>query len=462
MTHAEQDTQPDAEAVVDVVVVGTGPGGEALAGRLAEAGLQVVAVESRLVGGECPYYGCIPSKMIIRAGNTLAEAGRVGELAGTSSSTPDYRVVADRIRDEATADWDDTAAVDRLTGKGATVVRGRGRFVAVDTVEVDGRRFTARRAVVLNTGTSPAVPPIPGLADTPYWTNRDILRTREAPASLAVIGGGAIGVELAQAFSRFGSTVTVIEGAPRLLSLEEPEAGDLLAAVFAREGIGVHTGASARSVTHDGSSFTVALDDGEVTAERLLIAAGRRNNLADLGLEAIGLDPAARALDPDEHMRVAPGVYAIGDITGKGAFTHMSMYQADVAARHILGEQGVGAEYHAVPRVTFTDPEIGAVGMTEKQAREAGLAVRTAIGSVADSSRGWIHGPGNDGFLKVIMDADRGVLIGATSAGPVGGEVLSLLALAVHAAVPVSRIRQMIFAYPTFHRGIETVLADLD
>ena len=187
---------------VDAIVIGMGPGGEAIAGRLAAAGLETIGVESHLVGGECPYYGCIPSKMIIRGADVLAEGRRIPKLAGSSSVTPDYTEVADRIRDEATTDWNDQIAVDRFTGKGGILVRGHGRLIGPDTVDVDGEQFTARRAIVLNTGTSPAVPPMPGLADTPYWTNRDILKARQAPASLVVVGGGAIGLELAQGFSR--------------------------------------------------------------------------------------------------------------------------------------------------------------------------------------------------------------------------------------------------------------------
>jgi pyruvate/2-oxoglutarate dehydrogenase complex dihydrolipoamide dehydrogenase (E3) component len=321
--------------------------------------------------------------------------------------------------------------------------------------------FRARKGIVINTGTEPAIPPIPGLAGTPYWTNREAVQAEQPPRSLVVLGGGAIGAELAQAFARFGTEVTVIEAAPRLLPFEEPEACSLLERVFMSEGIKVCMSAPAERVGHNGSRFTVHLGDGAVTAERLLVATGRRTDLAALGVAAIGLDPSARSIATDGRMRAADGVWAIGDITGKGAFTHVSMYQADIAVRDILGQGGAQADYRAVPRVTFTDPEIGSVGLSTSQAREAGLRVRTGISQLPYSARGWIHKAGNDGFIKVVCDADRDVLVGATSAGPCGGEVLSALAVAVRAEVPVATLRNMPYAYPTFYRAIEDALKGL-
>jgi pyruvate/2-oxoglutarate dehydrogenase complex dihydrolipoamide dehydrogenase (E3) component len=235
--------------------------------------------------------------------------------------------------------------------------------------------FTARRAVVLNSGTEPVIPPIPGLADTPYWTNREAVAATEAPESLVVIGGGAVGLELAQAFARFGSQVIVLEAARQLLPMEEPEAGGLLTQVLREEGLGVRLAAEVRSVDHSGDTFTIELADGPVRAHRLLVATGRRTDLKALGVDALGCDKGARFLEPDDRMWIADGVYAIGDVTGKGTFTHVSMYQAAIVTREILGRPGPGAAYHAVPRVTFTDPEVGAVGLTEAQAREHGLAV---------------------------------------------------------------------------------------
>jgi pyruvate/2-oxoglutarate dehydrogenase complex dihydrolipoamide dehydrogenase (E3) component len=456
-----------SERAFDVIVLGLGPGGEHVATELARAGLSVAGVEDRLVGGECPYWGCVPSKMMIRAAGLLAEGRRIPGLAGSSQVTPDWAPVATRIRAEATDNWDDTVAADRLAAAGGTLVRGHGVIAGPGRVTVvsgtgDADTLTARRGLVINSGTIPAVPPIPGLAGTPYWTNHQAIETEQVPSSLIVLGGGAIGAELTQVFARFGARVTVVEAAGQLLPLEEPEAGALLAGVFGRDGIGVRTGAPAASVRHDGHAFTVCVDGSDLRAERLLVAAGRRSDLAALGIGAIGLDESARIITVDDQMVAAPGVWAIGDVTGRGAFTHMSMYEAEIVIAAILGRPHHPAEQHAVPRVTFTDPEVGSVGLTEAHAREQLGRVRCGVSQVPASSRGWIHKAGNDGFIKLVEDAGRGVLVGATSAGPAGGEVLSMLTLAVHAAIPVQRLREMIYAYPTFHRAVQDALSQLE
>jgi pyruvate/2-oxoglutarate dehydrogenase complex dihydrolipoamide dehydrogenase (E3) component len=451
-----------SEQEFDVVVVGMGPGGEDVAEKLAEAGLSVAGIESRLVGGECPYWGCIPSKMMIRGANLLAEGRRIPGLAGESVITPDWSPVAKRIRAEATDNWDDKVAADRFIAKGGTLFRGHGTITAPGQVTVGDDVLRARRGIVLNSGTMPAIPPIPGLAGTPLWTNHEAIEAEEVPDSLIVLGGGPIGVELGQVYARFGAAVTMVEMSDRLLAVEEPESGDLLGKVFRREGIAVRTGASAVAVAHDGSQFTVTLSGGdELRGERLLVATGRRTDLAGLGIGAVGLDTGAHHVTADGHLRVAPGVWAVGDIVGKGAFTHMSMYHAGIVIADILGRPVHEAEYHAVPRVTFTDPEIGSVGLSEAIARERGLDVRVALTPLPGSTRGWIHKAGNDGFIKLVADADRGVLVGATSAGPTGGEVLSMLTLAVHAAVPVQRLSEMIYAYPTFHRAVSEAVRQL-
>ncbi|GAA1570477.1 NAD(P)/FAD-dependent oxidoreductase [Kribbella sancticallisti] len=448
---------------VDVVVIGLGVGGEEAAGRLAEAGLSVVGADPRLVGGECPYWGCIPSKMMIRAANLIAETRRVDGMAGISTIEPDWSPVAKRIREEATDNWNDQVAVDRLVKKGVSFIRERAVITGPGRVQVGDREYEASRGIVVATGTVPVIPPIDGLAGTPYWTNKEAIEAETLPASLIVLGGGAIGLELTQVFARFGVQVTVVEGLDRILAMEEPESSDLARAALEHDGVTFRTGVHATNVSHDGSGFTLALDDGStVSGEKLLVATGRRVDTKALGLDLVGIDPAARSIAVDEHVRAADGVWAVGDVTGVGAFTHNAMYQANIAVLDILGaEDAPTASYHAMPRVTFTDPEIGAVGLTEKQARDAGIDVRTGITQIPAATRGWIHKAGNEGFIKLVVDNDRGVVVGATSAGPTGGEVLSALAVAVHAAVPVHSLRQMIYAYPTFHRAIGSAIQSL-
>jgi pyruvate/2-oxoglutarate dehydrogenase complex dihydrolipoamide dehydrogenase (E3) component len=444
---------------VDVVVVGLGVGGEEVAGKLAEAGLSVVGIEPRLVGGECPYWGCVPSKMMIRAANALAEARRVEGLAGTVQVRPDWAPVARRIRQEATDSWNDQVAVDRLVGKGARFVRAAGRLAGPGRVVAGDHDFQARRGVVIATGTEPAIPPVPGLEDTPYWTNHEAIEADTLPESLIVLGGGAIGLELAQVFARFGVRVTVVEAVDRLLAFEEPESSALAEHALRADGIEVHTSAGAQRVDHSSAGFSVRLPEAMVHGDELLVSTGRRARLDALGLDTVGLDPGGRAIPTDERMRAAAGIWAVGDVTTHGSFTHLAMYHAGIVVADILGRPWPKADYRALPRVTFTDPEIGAVGLTEAQARAAGIPVRTGSTQVASTARGWIHK--GEGFIKLVADADRGVLVGATSAGPVGGEVLSALAVAVHAEVPLDRLRHMIYAYPTFHRGIEDALRDL-
>jgi len=452
-----------SEREFEVVVIGMGPGAEYVAEELAKAGVPVAAVEDRLVGGECPYWGCIPSKMMIRAANLLTEGRRISGMAGGAVISPSWAPVAKRIRDEATDDWDDKVAADRFTDLGGTLFRGHARISAPGEVTVGDDVLRATRGIVIGTGTEPAIPPIDGLAQTPYWTNHQAVETEAVPRSLLILGGGAVGTELGQVFARFGTAVTVIEETPRLLPAEEPESGELLARVFQAEDIAVNTGASAESVRHDGQEFTVTLAGGkQLRGQRLLVATGRKTDLAGLGVAAVGLDETARFIAVDDRMRAAAGVWALGDVVGEGAFTHMSMYHGRIILGELLGRPRHRAEYHAVPRVTFTDPEIGAVGMTEAQAREFhGDRIRIAVSRVPASARGWIHKAGNDGFIKLVIDSERSVLVGATSAGPTGGEVLGMLTLAVHARIPVQRLTEMIYAYPTFHRAVEDALREM-
>jgi pyruvate/2-oxoglutarate dehydrogenase complex dihydrolipoamide dehydrogenase (E3) component len=444
----------------DVVVLGLGPGGQELATELAEAGLDTVGVEMHLVGGECPFYGCTPSKLMIRAADHVAMVHRADHLAGPATVEPDWSRPAARITDEATKGWTDDANAKAVQEAGVRLVRGHGRLVAPGVVEVEGVEYEASRGVVLNTGTEPLVLPIDGLADTPYWTNRDVVQVTELPRSLVVLGGGPIGCELAQAIARFGVAVTVIEADDRLLAVEEPESSELVTRLFEAEGITVHTGVQVDRVEHDGA-FVLTAGDLRVEAERLLVAAGRNNRIRDVGLEHVGLDPDAKTVETDERMRAGDRLWAIGDITGHGRFTHVSTYQAEVAKADILGEDGPVADYRAVSRVTFTDPEIGSVGLTEEQAREQGLDVRTGFAEISGSARGWLDGDGNEGHIKLVADAGTGLLVGATTMGRTGGDLVAMLALAIHAQVPPSVVRRMHFAFPTYHGSVMTALDDL-
>jgi pyruvate/2-oxoglutarate dehydrogenase complex dihydrolipoamide dehydrogenase (E3) component len=448
---------------VDVVVLGLGPGGEYAARKLAEAGLDVVGVERALVGGECPFWGCTPSKLMVRPADLLAEVRRAPALAGPADVRPDWSLVAARIR-EANHDWTDDHHAGPLEDAGVRVVRGHGRLDGVGRVRVDTDEgevvLEAARGVVLNTGTDPARLPVEGLAETPYWTNREAMKVTEVPATLGVVGGGPNGVELAQAFARFGAQVTLLEADDRLLSAEEPEASEVVTGALRADGVEVRVGVDVERVSHDGR-FLLVVDGEELVVDQLLVAAGRSANLADIGLETVGLDAEADTVEVDDRSRAGERLWAVGDITGRGAFTHVSRYQAFVAVADLLGTDDVRAAYHAVSRVTFTDPEVGSVGLTEAEARDRGLRVAVALADVERSSRGWIHGPGTTGVVKLVSDVDRDVLVGASVVSPYGGEVVGLLVTAVHAEVPLPVLRRMHFAYPTFHRAIQVALGKL-
>jgi len=446
----------------DLIVIGMGVGGKEVAGRTAEAGMEVLGIERKLVGGECPYWGCIPSKLIVRAGNALAEADRVNRLAGRATTRPSWAPVAARVR-EATAGWDDQIAVERFQRKGGRFLRGQARIVGPRSVEVDGRRFTARRGVVLASGGEPAVPPIDGLAGVDFWTNREAIEAAALPRSLIVLGAGPVGLELAQAFHRLGTAVTLVEVGEHALPMEEPEQGAAMDEVVRAEGMTLHAGVSAVSVKPRDGGVGVWLSDGRlVEAECLLVATGRRLDLGGLGVEAAGLDPDAPAVPVDPHLRAGDGLWAVGDVTGKGAFTHVAVYQGRIAAADILGVGHQPADYTAVPRVTFTDPEVASVGLTEAQARAVVDHVRVGVAPTASSARGWIHGPGAEhGVVKLVADAARGVLVGGSVMGPAAGEVIGLLVLAIRERIPVAALRELIYPYPTFVRGVEDALRQL-
>ncbi len=447
--------------VVDVVVVGAGPAGENVAGRVADGGLTVAIVERELVGGECSYWGCIPSKTLIRPGDVLAAARRVPGAAAAASGSIDT-AAAFAWRDYMTSSGDDSGALPWLESKDIALVRGAARLVGERVVEVtrpDGTvsRLTARRAVVLATGTVAAVPPIDGLADARPWDNRAITATRSVPDRLIVLGGGAIGAEMAQAFRRLGAAeVTLLEGASRLLSREEPFAGDQVREVFEAEGIEVVTDARVVRVVRDGNpgAVTAWLDDGRwFVADEILVSVGRRPATGDLGLESVGLTPG-RPVEVDDLLR-AVGVrgewlYAVGDCNGRALLTHIGKYQARIAGDVILGKDARDeVSRDVVPRVTFTDPQVCAVGLTEAQARDRGIHVRcvsTATGGVAGATT---QGYGIAGTSFLVVEEATGLIIGATFTGPGVAELLHSATVAIVGKVPVQRLWHAVPSFPT-------------
>jgi pyruvate/2-oxoglutarate dehydrogenase complex dihydrolipoamide dehydrogenase (E3) component len=439
----------------DIIVVGLGTGGEELAGRLAMTGRDIVGIDSALVGGECAYWACIPTKMAVRAANLVAEARRVNGVADRAEVTPDWEPVASRIREHAAGGWDDSYAVARFERRGGRFVRGRGMVTGPRSVTVDGTTYRARQGIVIATGSRPRVPPIPGLREVEYWTSHEAISTPRLPSSLLILGGGAVGCEFAQIYARFGVAVTIVEAADRVLPAEEPEASAVAAAALEADGVGLRLAARAERVQKQGASVAVTLADGtELLAERLLVAVGRTPNVEGLGLESAGIETSGGAIPVDGWLRAADGIWAIGDVTGKGMFSHVALYQAGIVVTDILGERPEPADYRALPRATFMDPEIGGVGLTEAAARQAGLDVAVATKRVPATFRGWLHDTGNEGLIKLVVDRASGVLIGATSAGPSGAEVLGLLGLAIQQRTPVSDLRRLIYAFPTFHGGV--------
>ena len=455
----------------DVIVLGVGPGGEQVVGDLLNAGLSVIAIEAGLVGGECPYWGCIPSKTAIRAATTIEEARRLNALAGTATVHPDWAPVARRIRDEMTDNWDDKVAADRITDKGGNLIRGRGVVTGPRSVEVDGTIYVARRALVIATGTVSAIPPVERIDQVKYWTNRDAMETTYVPDSMIVLGGGAIGCELAQVFARFGSSVTLVEFAPRLLAAEEPEVSEIVEKSLKADGIDVRVGVGAKKA-YDGTPVELQLSDGSfATGDVVLLATGRKVDLVSIGADSIGAGPANghdRALPTDDYLRVLgpdgqpiEGVYGVGDVVGKGAFTHVATTQGRMVVDQILGKETRPFNERSVGHVTFTDPEVGGVGLTEQAARDQGIDVATATYPMQHVSRAFIHGPGNEGLLKVVVDRASRTVVGATVVGPHAGEVLSGLTVAVAGKVSLDDLITTVWAFPTYHRGYDAVFGEL-
>jgi pyruvate/2-oxoglutarate dehydrogenase complex dihydrolipoamide dehydrogenase (E3) component len=451
----------------DVVCLGGGVAGEAIAEGLKGSGLTLAVVERELVGGECPYWGCVPSKTLLRSGETLSEAGRARALAASRVDwTVDFPKISTRVLWMA-RNLDDSRPAAALEANGATLVRGEGRATDSRTVEVGGEQLVARRALVIANGSTASIPPIPGLDKTDYWTNRQAAIPRELPASLAILGGGAIGVELGQAFARFGCRVTVIEAGPRFLGQEEPEAADALRPHLEAEGMMLVIGDPCVGVeqpmmgpSRERSSVVVHLKSGAIVrADRLLVATGRRPNAE--AWRGAGLAQTERGwlkVDP-ATLEAAPAVFGAGDITGLGGFTHVAYYHGQVIARRLRG-MDARADHTAVPRVTFTDPEIASVGLSEASARAKGIDVAVAIADPAETARGYIH-DFHRGALKLVADRQRGILIGATLVTPRAGEILGELVLAIKLGTPLETIADVIHPFPAFNRVLGESLGTL-
>ncbi|MDQ3722619.1 MAG: NAD(P)/FAD-dependent oxidoreductase [Actinomycetota bacterium] len=439
--------------VFDVVVIGAGPAGRTAAGRLAEGGRNVVIVERELVGGECSFWACMPAKALLRPQELLAEVARVpGAAEAVGEREVDVAATLTR-RDEVINHLDDAHHVPWLESHGVTLVRGSARLQGERRVIVGDEALEAREAVIVAVGTTATIPPIPGLAEAAPWTSREVTTTSEIPNHLIILGGGVVGVEMAQAWRSLGSRVSVIEALDSLLAREEPFAGKEVAAALAQRGIDVRTGVRATRITaSDDDTIRVDLGDGScVSGDRLLVAIGRTAVTDDLGLEKIGLEPGG-SLDVDDTLHVAGHrwLYAVGDVNGLSLLTHVGKYQARVAADHILGDEQARIEIDGPlsPRVVFTDPQVAATGHTLSSALEAGIPAKAIDLPTAGTAGASFHGRNTPGTTRFIVDTERDVLVGVTFVGPDVAEFLHAATIAIVGQVPLSRLVHAIPPFP--------------
>jgi pyruvate/2-oxoglutarate dehydrogenase complex dihydrolipoamide dehydrogenase (E3) component len=436
----------------DAIVIGAGPAGEVCAGRLGENGLSVAVVEMHLVGGECSYYACMPSKALLRPADALEEARRIPGAAEAVTGTLDVEAALKR-RDEVVHDLDDSVQLPWLEQHNVTLLRGRARLTGERTIDVDGTEYRARRAVVIATGSEPVVPPIPGLAEAHGWTNREGTTSHDVPSRLLVLGGGVVGVELGQAWASFGSKVSIVEGGPRLLAREEEFAAAFVHDALTARGVGIHTGSRAVGVERDGSVRLTLENSDVLEGDEILVGVGRRPATRELGLESIGLEPG-KPVAVDATLRAAEHdwLYAIGDANGRVLLTHMGKYQGRIAADAILGR---AARIDALsdgplsPRVIFTDPQVAAVGHTLASAQEAGLDARAVDFPTQDTAGGSFYGRNTPGTSRLVVDESRRVLVGATFCGVDVGEWLHAATIAVVGEVPIDKLWHAVPCFPT-------------
>jgi pyruvate/2-oxoglutarate dehydrogenase complex dihydrolipoamide dehydrogenase (E3) component len=450
---AERRRYDVSERDVDVVVLGGGPAGEVAAGKLGRAGLKVVLVESELLGGECSYWGCMPSKALLRPAEALAEARRIPGAAAAVTGELDVDAVLAR-RDEVIHDLDDSSQLPWLDERGVDVVRGHGRLEGERRVRVGDEVLVARRAVIVATGSGSQLPPIDGLREASIWTNREATTANDVPARLLVLGGGVVGVELAQAWASLGAHVTLVELFERLIVREEPFASEQVEAALRAAGVEVRTGAEAVAARREGGTVTLELDGGDsVEGDELLVAVGRAPRTDDIGLETVGLE-AGGPLEVDDALRAGgtDWLYAIGDVNGRALLTHMGKHQAAIAAMNILGgdARAEGPAHGPLsPRVIFTDPQVAAVGHTLESAQKAGIDAVEVDHPTASVAGGSFYGRGAEGTTRFVFDSSRDVLVGATFVGPEVAELVHAATIAIVGELPLAQLARAVPAFPT-------------
>lgn len=439
----------------DLVVIGAGPAGETVASRLAGRGLSTALIERELIGGECAYWACIPSKTLLRPGEVRAEAERA---AGVSRPGLEFAELAS-YRDFMVRDHNDTNEAKSYEQQGVEVFRGEGRLAGPGQVQVGDVQLGAKR-IVIATGSEPVIPDIPGLAGAGYWTNREATAMREVPSSACVLGGGPVGVELAQLLRRLGAEVHLIEQQPRLLAREDERVSELLAEALRDDGIHLALDAEVASVEARDGQRLVVYGEHSVRCDQVVVATSRRPRVDELGLESVGIerDPEHGGISIDERCRAADGVWAIGDVTGVMPFSHVAMYQGRVVVADISGEPA-RADYAAVPRTVFCDPEVAAVGRTAHEAPEAACA---RIQLKDEITRPWTYETDARGELQVLADRERGVLIGAWAVAPLASEWIHYAALAIKARVPIDVLRDTVAQFPTYTEAFLKALDQLD